>query len=374
MRSIYLLIFLFKLLYASQVCSPEEASQRLRDLAQRNYLWWDKIKDAQWKDPSEFIRVVRNSGDRWTSITRQEDDRLWYSSSKIIGLGIRWDEKGQIIRVYPDSSAYSYGLKQGDIIISINGITDKNSWRSSIRDTKGPVRVEFIRDGVIYQLDIPKAEFTIPIVEETSVFRIGERVVGYIKLNNFTAPAIESFRSALTQIVQVNPSILVLDLRDNGGGLISVASEIAQMMVKGEGTMFYLEGRDKNFGVYEFRGRQPIYTGQIAILVNRQTASAAELLTSILKYFAGAKVIGENTIGKHVGSNMYLLDNCGNIIRLITFQMKLPDGKPVATDNGIDPDCRFTQGKSPIEDGVECLLKDRAPSLANPSAPRVLTQ
>ncbi|MEN3033920.1 MAG: S41 family peptidase [Aquificaceae bacterium] len=374
MRSIYLLVFLFKFLYASQFCSIEEATQKLRDLAQRNYLWWDRVKDAQWKDPSEFIKVVRNAGDRWTSITKQEEDRLWYSSSKLFGLGIRWDETGKIVKVYPDSSAYSYGLRPGDIIISVNAITDKNLWRSTIRETQGPVKVEFIRDGLVYQLDIPKAEFTIPIVEETSVHRFGDKVVGYIKLNNFTAPAVESFRNALIQISQVNPSILILDLRDNGGGLISVASSIAQMMIKGEGTMFYLEGRDKNYGVYEFQGRQPIYTGQIAVLVNKQTASAAELLTSLLKYFAGAKVIGENTLGKHVGSNMYQLDNCGNIIRLITFQMKLPDGKPVATDRGIDPDCKFNQGKSPVEDGLECLLKDPAPSLANPLAPRVPAQ
>ncbi len=350
-----LLLLLLHVSFAGDDCSKEDLLKRVIALMERHYLWWDKIKDVQWKDERELMEYLRKIGDRWTSITKQEEDKLWYSSSKMVGLGIRWDDSGYVIRVFPGSPAEKYGVKEGDLIVSINGVSDKNQWRRVIREVgKGEgIRLEIIRGGLFKEIQVVKGEFSVPVIDEVRLIRHGGKTVGYIKLNNFTQPAVDQFREAMENLKANNIDILILDLRDNGGGLISVAKSIADMLMGGEGVMFYLEGRGRNLGVYQFTNKGA-FDKPIVVLVNKHTASAAELLASLLRRYRGAVIVGENTVGKYVGSNMYLLDSCGNVLRLITFEMKLPNGEPVTPERGISPDCKL-EGENPIDSSLECL-------------------
>ncbi len=353
--SFLLVLLLLHLSFAGEDCPREELLKKIISLMERHYLWWDKIKDSQWKSEQELMEHLRKIGDRWTSITRQEEDRLWYSSSKMVGLGVRWDDRGYVIKVFPNSPAQRYGVREGDLIVSINGISDKSQWRRAIREVrKGEViNLEIIRDGLFMEIGVVKGEFLVPVIEEVRLIEYGDKKVGYIKLVNFTQPAVEQFREAMEKFNANNIDVLILDLRDNGGGLISVAKSIVDMLIGGEGVMFYLEGRGRNLGVYQFTNRQG-FNKPIIVLVNKHTASASELVATLLRRYAGAVIVGENTVGKYVGSNMYVLDSCGNVLRLITFEMKLPSGEPVATDKGINPDCRLENG-DPIERSIECL-------------------
>lgn len=353
--SLFVIFLLFHISFAGEDCSREELLKKVVTLMERHYLWWDRIKDAQLKNEQELIEQIRKIGDRWTSITRQEEDRLWYSSSKMIGLGVRWDDKGYVVKVFPGSPAERYGVKEGDLILAINGVNDKNQWRRVIREVEkeGIINLEIIREGLFMEIKVLKGEFSVPVIEEVRLIDHGDKKIGYIKLVNFTQPAVEQFREAMEKFNTNNIDVLILDLRDNGGGLISVAKSIADMLIGGEGVMFYLEGRGRNLGVYQFTNRQG-FNKPIVVLVNKHTASASELVASLLKRYAGAVIVGENTVGKYVGSNMYILDSCGNVLRLITFEMKLPNGELVTTDKGINPDCKL-DGGNPIDRSLECL-------------------
>lgn len=354
--SLLLILVLLQVAVGGEQCSREEAISKINSLLERHYLWWDKIRELKWKDEQELIEHLRKIGDRWTSISRQEEDRLWYSSSKMVGLGIRWDDKGYVTRVFPGSPAERHGLKEGDLIISVQDITDRNLWRKAIRETeKGePVRVELIRDGLFLRTEVKKGEFVVPVVEELKVLRNENRSLGYIKLSNFTQPAVEEFREALSLFNKEGVDVLLIDFRDNGGGLISVAKSIVDMLVGGEGVMFYLEGRGANMGVYQFKNREG-FKKPIVVLVNRHTASAAELVAVLLRRYAKAVIVGENTAGKYVGSNLFPFDTCkGDVLRLITFEMKLPTGERITGDKGISPDCKL-EGKDPIYGSLECL-------------------
>ncbi len=353
--SILLVLLFLQVSFAGEDCPKEGLLGRITSLLERYYLWWDKIRDTEWKSEQELIEHIRKIGDRWTSITRQEEDRLWYSSSKMVGLGIRWDDKGYVVKVFPNSPAERYGVREGDLILSINAVSDKNQWRRAIREVErgGVINLEIIREGLFMEIKVVKGEFFVPVIEEVRLIEYGDKKVGYVKLVNFTQPAVEQFREVMEKFTVKSIDVLVLDLRDNGGGLISVAKSIVDMLIGGEGVMFYLEGRGKNLGVYQFTNRQG-FNKPVVVLVNRHTASAAELVASLLKKYAGAVIVGENTVGKYVGSNMYTLDACGNVLRLITFEMKLPSGEPVTTDKGIKPDCRLENG-NPIDRSLECL-------------------
>ncbi|WP_254426321.1 S41 family peptidase [Pampinifervens florentissimum] len=353
--SFLLVLLLLHVSFAGEDCSREELLKKVVALMERHYLWWDRIKDSQWKSEQELIDHLRKIGDRWTSITRQEEDRLWYSSSKMIGLGVRWDDKGYVVKVFPKSPAEQHGVREGDLILAINGVNDKNQWRRVIREVEkgGIINLEIIREGLFMEIKVLKGEFSVPVIEEVRIIDHGDKKIGYIKLVNFTQPAVEQFREVMEKFNANNIDVLILDLRDNGGGLISVAKSIVDMLIGGEGVMFYLEGRGRNLGVYQFTNRQS-FNKPIIVLVNKHTASASELVATLLRRYAGAVIVGENTVGKYVGSNMYILDSCGNVLRLITFEMKLPSGELVTTDKGINPDCKLEK-ENPIERSLECL-------------------
>ncbi|MFN7064757.1 MAG: S41 family peptidase [Aquificaceae bacterium] len=348
-----LILLLFHLSIGAEDCPKEETLSKIKNLVEREYLWWDRLKDLSWEDEKEFIEQLRKIGDRWTSITKQDEDRLWYSSSKMVGLGVRWDDKGYVKRVFPNSPAELYGIREGDLIVSINGVSDRSQWRIAIREAQDYVDIELIRDGFFINLMVKKGEFVVPVVEDARVIGREGKKVGYVKLSNFTQPAVEEFRRVLEGFKAEGVDVLLLDLRDNGGGLISVAKNIADMLIGGDGVMFYLEGRGKNLGVYTFRKKEG-FDKPILIFVNKQTASAAELFAVLLRNYAEALIVGENTVGKYVGSNLYPLDSCGNVLRLVTFEMRLPSGETITDSRGISPDCKL-ESEDLLNRSMECL-------------------
>ena len=352
--SFLLLLLLLSIVNGQENCSTQEALERLKAIVKDNYLWADKLKDYNWKDYEDFIKSLRSVGDRWSAITRMNEDKLWYSSSKVLGVGIRWDDQGYIVRVFKDSPAERAGLREGDLIVFINGVADKNLWRKAISEVpQGQIiSIDIIRDGIPLEIKVVKGEFVVPPIEEARVFELFGRRVGYVRINNFTQPTYEGFSSVLEDFKKSNIDLLVIDLRYNGGGLIGVAKSMLDLLVGGEGVMFYLEGRGKNHGVYTFKNKEG-FKKPIVVLVSKQTASSAELFASVLKRYAGALVVGEGTVGKYVGSNMYKLDDCGNMLRLITFEMKLPDGSLVFGEKGVHIDCKG--GEKPVEDALRCL-------------------
>jgi carboxyl-terminal processing protease len=361
-----LLVLLAYFSYAQEQCSKEETLNKLREYIIQYHLWKDSFSELpQWKDESEAIAFLRSKGDRWTTITKLEEDRTWYSEAKLFGLGIRWNNEGVIVKVFEGSPAEKYGLRKGDIIYSINGETDKNKWSFTIRSAPAntPVKLEIIRNGFFESLEVPKGYFTINPVEERRIINLGDRKIGYVHIVNFTNPTIRKFKQAMEEFEREGIDGLIIDLSNNSGGLIGVAKAVADMLLSGEGIMFYLETSSKGLSVYEFKSEKP-FKKPIFVIVNKNTASAAELLASLLKRYAKAIIAGERTVGKYVGSNMYPLNDCGLVLRLITFAMKFPDGTLAVGEKGMEPDCPAENGN--LEKALECFKS--AINLGAPSA------
>ncbi len=356
---VFILILILHVSYAQDLCS-KEALSRFKEIVNKHYLWKDRIDGVEWGSLDEAIAYLRRKGDRWTAITNIEEDRLWYSKAKMFGIGIRWDDEGTIKRVFKDSPAEKSGLKEGDVILSINGVKDKNLWSQTIRSVPvgGIINIKVKRQENLKEFHIVKGEFSVPPVEEVRIILLDHKKIGYIALTNFTNPAVEEFRKALEFLNSQDVDALLLDLRDNGGGLISVAKSIADMFIRGKGVMFYLEGRNRAPDVYEFKDGEPLFKKPVLVLVNRWTASAAELLTVLLRVYDKAVIAGELTVGKYVGSNMYKLDDCGRVLRLVTFAMKLPNGDNITSDEGILPDCVIkAKNDEGLSMALDCLLK-----------------
>jgi carboxyl-terminal processing protease len=350
-----LLILLACLSYAQEQCSKEETLSKLREYIIRYHLWKDRFSEVpQWKDESEAIAFLRSKGDRWTTITKLEEDKTWYSEAKLFGLGVRWNDEGVIVKVFEGSPAEKAGLRKGDIIYSINGETDKSKWSFTIKNTPADtlVKLEIIRDGFFESFEVQKGYFTVNPVEEKRIINLEGRKIGYVHLVNFTNPTIREFKQVMEEFEREGIDGLIIDLSNNSGGLIGVAKALADMLLSGEGVMFYLETSSRGLSIYEFKAEKP-FKKPIFVIVNKNTASAAELLASLLKRYAKAIIAGEKTVGKYVGSNIYPLNDCGLVLRLITFAMKFPDGTLVVGEKGMEPDCPAEGGN--LQKALECF-------------------
>ncbi len=339
--SVLILLILVSISIAQETCSLQESLLRIKEVVSAHYLWKQRLTDFNPESLEDAVKILRSLGDRWSMITKEEEDRRWYTKSKMVGLGIRWDEKGVINKVFEGSPAHKAGLLRGDRIVSIQGVKDKNLWLQKVKELKmgAAVEVYVVRDDELLRFEVIKGEFEVAPVDEVRTFVFRDKSYGYISLNNFTQPAVKAFKEAVENFVSSGVDHLIIDLRYNSGGLLSVAKEIADIFIRGEGVMFYLEGADGGVSPYGMKEGKPLYEGEITLLVSRFTASASELLAELLRYYRGARIVGDFTMGKYVGSNVYKLNDCGEVLRLITFEMKLPDGHTVTSDVGILPHC-----------------------------------
>ncbi len=350
-----MIVLLAYISYAQEQCSKEETLNKLREYILRYYLWKDRLSELpQWKDESEAITFLRSKGDKWTTITRLEEDRTWYSEAKLFGLGVRWNEEGMIIKVFEGSPAEKVGLRKGDVIHSINGETDKSKWSFVIRNTptNKPVKLEIVRNGFLESVEIQKGFFTINPIEEKRIINLGDKKIGYVHLVNLTNPTVKGFKQVMEEFEREGIDGLIIDLSNNSGGLISITKAIADMLIGGNGVMFYLETSERGLNIYEF-STEVSFKKPIFVIVNKNTASAAELLASLLKRYAKAIIAGERTVGKYVGSTLYQLNECGSVLRLITFSMRFPDGTLAVGEGGLDPDCPAEGGS--LEKALACF-------------------
>ncbi len=356
-------LILLSIANAQENCSSESTLNKLKELIDKYYLWRSKLADFNPANLEDAIGQLRKIGDPWTTITKESEDRLWYNQSKLIGIGIRWNDEGVITKVFNNSPAQVAGLKRYDKILSIQGERNIDKWVERIRRTnlEEPVEVVILRDGKLIKFYVYKDKFEIPSVDEVHTFELNGKKYGYVQLNNFTNPSVELFFREVERLKTENIDVLVIDLRYNSGGLISVVRKIAGMFVGDEQPIFYLEHARGGLTIYNSEYAKATYDREIILLVSKATASASEILASLLRHYKKAKIIGSLSAGKYVGSNMYRLNDCGDILRLISFEVKLMDGYPVVSQIGIVPDCFVRQPTNYFPEELIKLCEENDP-------------
>ena len=156
--------------------------------------------------------------------------------------------------------------------------------------------------------------------------------IGYIKLTSFIKSSYDDFKTALSELEKKNVKGLILDLRDNGGGLVNTCIEIADEFLD-EGIVTYVEDKNKKRNEYKSEdGKTDLKT---VTLVNENSASCSEILAAALKD-NGIKIVGNKTFGKGViQSTMELSD--GSALKLTIMQYFSPKGN-VINEKGVTPD------------------------------------
>jgi carboxyl-terminal processing protease len=262
-----------------------------------------------------------------------------------IGLSVSGVKDGLlVVQVFKRSPAERAGIEVGDTIVSVEGKPiaglDSNAATARIKGPEGTEVTVGVRPrggGETRQMRITRAEISVPVVS-SRVETVGGEKVGYARLAAFSEGAHGALRGAIERLQRRGAEGLVLDLRGNGGGLLEEAVLTASIFLPEGDTVVTTESRSQGGAVYEAEGGN--LPGQpTVVLIDRGTASAAEILAAALVDDAGATTVGTRSFGKGVFQQEIGLSN-GGALKLTVGEYFTPDGRNLAKSDGIHPDVR----------------------------------
>lgn len=239
---------------------------------------------------------------------REETQQLNESlTGSFVGIGVgieKCDEGIRIVKVYEDSPAEKAGLRDGDIILAVDGVSthgkDADAVASEIRGKEGTyVTLTILRQSQKTDITVRRAR----VVISTVTWRI-EGDVAYVHIESFSSSTADGFRKAMEEIRKRGITKILLDLRDNGGGLVDEAVAVAQELVP-EGLITRLDFRSERLTDKNYYSRLKNSPYIMAVLVNEQTASASEILAGAIQDSGKGVLVGKKTYGKGVVQNMF---------------------------------------------------------------------
>lgn len=242
----------------------------------------------------------------------------------------------EVVGVLDGTPAQGVGMLPGDIFVTVNGeqVTGMNQTQLAVL-VRGPagttVDITVLRGEELIDFTVERARIVIPNIE----FRRLEGNYGYIKLNQFTAEARADLDEAIAELDVNHLKGLVLDFRDNPGGLLSSAIDIASAFID-DGTVVIEEFGDGRQQEFTANGDFAGITVPIVLLVNGSSASASELVAGALQDTGAATIIGTTTLGKGTVQTWQELINGGGI-RLTIARWLTPSGRWIH-EQGIEPD------------------------------------
>lgn len=248
-----------------------------------------------------------------------------------------------ISRVLPSTPAQQSGLQANDVVVTIDGQSTNNvtvdQAVNKIRGNIGThVHLGVLRNGAVKDYDIVRGTIIDPSVDSRDI----APGLLYIRVTKFAENTADNFHSALNAGLQRGDTRVVLDLRENPGGFVTAADNVVSEFVK-SGLSVTLVGRDGKKEEHHVTGNGLAYTQPVVVLVDSQTASAAEITAGALKDNHRARIIGDKTFGKGSVQTDFPTSNGGDVHLTIAFWYT-PSGRSIQRDpnnpnsGGIVPD------------------------------------
>ena len=250
-----------------------------------------------------------------------------------------------IVATIEGAPAEAAGLQRDDAIIGVNGASVEGWTVDEVTSqVRGPAGTDVVltidRDGETLEVSITRAAVIIPVIDSE---RFGN--VGYIRLRIFSSNADEQFEDAVVDLLIEGIDELVIDLRNNPGGLLDTAVEIASIFLL-DGDVVVTQGPDER-SAYPVTGAAIVPKGmKVTFIVNKGSASASEVVSAVLQERGLATVVGENTFGKNTVQQRFNLSN-GGALKLTIARWLTPDGLDFG-GVGVTPDVEMT-----FEPGIE---------------------
>lgn len=253
------------------------------------------------------------------------------------GIGVEIYQDKIIYNVFDDSPAKEAGLQKGDKIIKVNNedVSEKdNSYvATKIKNENDKVEITVLRNNEEKKVTVKKDKLYIPSVT-SKVIEEENKKIGYIDITTFSNTTSKQVKKALLSLEKDNIDSLVIDVRNNAGGYLISAKEIASMFLEKEKIIYSLQEKDKTQTYKDTTSEKRDYP--VVILINEYSASASEILTSALKESYNATLVGKKSYGKGKVQQTLNLED-GSMAKYTTAKWLTPNGKCI-DGVGITPD------------------------------------
>ncbi len=297
---------------------------------------------------------VNGLGDEYSEyMTKEEWDEFQSAAlGNYVGIGIYMttDNNGNVVVLAPikGSPAESVGLQTGDIITAVNdenvlGVSSDEVSNKIKGEAGTEVKVTVLRDNEYIDMNVKREEIKVYHVEEKML----ENNIGYMSLATFDEGCSDEFKEKYQSLKNQGAKSLILDLRNNTGGLVDEALKIADMMIEKDKTLLITVDSKGNKEVDKAK-EDPIVEGNIIVLTNEYSASASEILVGALKDNGRAKSLGTKTFGKGVIQNVFFL-NDGSALKLTVNEYFTPNETKI-NKVGISPDYEVELSEDAQED------------------------
>lgn len=298
---------------------------------------------------------VKGLGDDYTEyLTKSEYEELLVNvTGDFVGIGIYMtkDNNGNVIVIAPieDSPAEAAGLQTGDIITKVNGEEcydiDLDLVSNKIKGEEGTkVKLEILRDGEKLEKEVERKH----VVIKDSKSQILEGNIGYIQLITFDENSALNVEKYLNEFDQKGVKKVILDLRDNTGGIVTEAISLCELFVQKDDIIMKSYDKSKKETITKSR-KENNRDIELVLLVNEMSASASEITTGALKDNKAATVIGTTTFGKGVMQEILPIFNNTAGLKLTTEEFFTPNGTKIH-GIGITPDIEIKDNPETEED------------------------
>lgn len=259
------------------------------------------------------------------------------------------DNVFSISKVFDNSPASKVGLEVSDILIKVN---DNDISGKSLTDVvnlisgdnnKNKVKLTIVRNNEEKKFELSKDKIDVPVVS-SKIYENNSKKIGYIKIDLFSLNSYKQFNAALKSLEKKNIDGLVIDVRDNPGGYLSQVKDILCLFLNKKQVLYQLQTKDKVEKVYGTK-KNVERNYPVSVIINDESASAAEILASAFKESYNSHVIGINSYGKGTVQSASDL-NSGDTIKYTVQKWLTPKGNWV-NDKGVVP-----------TDRVETVLQD----------------
>lgn len=286
--------------------------------------------------------IASATGDPYTRyLTSDEFNELLTSGTETFsGIGVHLiydkDTSGiMVVGVMPDSPALEAGLKPGDIILKVNDLAvNLDTYNKCVDEIKGEegtkVNLTISRKGEIFEQKVTRKRITANNVES----EVLDGNIGYIKILSFDNNIYKQFKSEYDKLMSQNISGLIIDVRDNPGGLVDETIDILDLLLP-KGDVLKLVYKDGSQKVYKCEDDEQINI-PLAVLTNSRSASASEILSSAIKDSGKGVLIGEKTYGKGIVQEVERLES-GGAMSITVAKYYTMSGIEIHK-NGITPD------------------------------------
>jgi C-terminal processing protease CtpA/Prc len=323
---------------ANAQCSQNWQNGYVYDLLQDTYLWYNQVAEGvdhtNFTSPAALLESVRPAIDRWSYITSKDNYYNYSEEGKFYGMGcsVEFDlNKNLWVRfVYDGSPADEAGIARSDEILSINGRSSslfadlEAVWDEIYRYESAEVEFR-TQSGWTQTRTLASDWVTINAVLHRDLIEIDDVKIGYLVFKTFIEPAEAELDAAFAYFKRQGVDELILDLRYNGGGRISIALHLASL-IAGENTndeVFCKTHHNDKYSRYDAADlfSLPTYAlglDRVFVISTSSTCSASELIINGLSPFMEVVQVGGSTCGKPVG--MYAHDFCDSVILPIEFK------------------------------------------------------